>query len=282
MLDKKLSFALALFCVCLIPVTALAAAEIIAGAEAVPTCCRHEGGDIAQLHKSADRLYRQFKPKDAVTELLKILQVDENNFEALIKLARAHIDIGDLLPESGANWQERKLREYKAAQEYARKALRVDPNSTWSHFWVAAAVGSIAVVSPLSKQVDLATEIRDAVARAIVLDPKNGSAYHVYGVWHRKVAEIGGTSRMFASILYGKSLPKGSLEKSIEFLKKAVALNPTVIVSRLELARSHAALSDWPAARALLKSIAELPVQFSDDAKHKQTAAQMLEELKDR
>jgi len=168
------------------------------------------------------------------------------------------------------------------AQDYARKALRVDPNSTWSHFWIAAAVGSIAVVSPISKQVDLAPEIRDEVEKSIALDPRNGSAFHVYGVWHRKVAEIGGASRMFASMFYGKSLPKGSLEKSIEFLKKAVVLNPNMIISRLELARSYAAKSEWPAARTLLKTIPEMPVQFSDDAKNKQKAAQLLDEIKDR
>jgi Tfp pilus assembly protein PilF len=91
------------------------------------------------LHKSADRLYSQFKPKEAVVELVKILRADSNNFEALVKLARAHIDIGDLVPDNGTNWHERKLKEYTTAQDYARKALQVDPNSTWSHFWIAAA-----------------------------------------------------------------------------------------------------------------------------------------------
>jgi len=281
-LGKKLAIGLALFHLLTIGAAPTLAADIPAGDESKPGCCRREGADIAQLHRSADRLYGQFKPKEAVAELLKILHADSNNFEALVKLARAHIDIGDLMPETDADWQERKLKEYMVAQDYARKALRVDPNSTCSHFWIAAAVGSIAVVSPVSKQVDLSTEIRDAVEKSIALDPQNGSAYHVYGVWHRKVAEIGGASRMFASMLYGKSLPKGSLEKSIEFLKKAVALNPTVIVSRLELARSHAATSDWQAARAMLQSIAPLPVQFSDDAKHKKNAAQLLDEIKDR
>jgi tetratricopeptide (TPR) repeat protein len=279
---KKLRFGLVLLYLFAISATPTQAADSPASDEAKAACCRYEGADLAQLHKSADRLYSQFKPREAVAELLKILHADGNNFEALVKLARAYIDIGDLLPENGANWQERKLKEYTIAQDYARKAMRVDPNSTWSHFWIAAAVGSIAVVSPMSKQVDLSIEIRDEVEKSIALDPKNGSAYHVYGVWHRKVAEIGGASRMFASMLYGKSLPKGSLEKSIEYLKKAVALNPTVIVSRLELARSHAAKSEWPAARALLKSIPELPAQFSDDAKHKQNAAQLLEEIKER
>jgi hypothetical protein len=72
------------------------------------------------------------------------------------------------------------------------------------------------------------------------------------------------------------------LEKSIDYLKRAVALNPTVIVSRLELARSYVAKSEWPAARALLKSIPDLPIQFSDDPKNKQKAEQLLEEIKDR
>ncbi|HEX5022367.1 MAG TPA: tetratricopeptide repeat protein, partial [Candidatus Binatia bacterium] len=96
------------------------------------------------------------------------------------------------------------------------------------------------------------------------------------------VAEIGAASRAFASVLYGHSVPTGSLEKSIEFLKRAVELNPTVIVSRLELARSYIARGEWEPARALLRSISDLPIQFSDDNKHKQQAAQLLAEVSGR
>ena len=244
-------------------------------------CCRQDSADILRWHKNADRLYRQFKPREAAGELQKILQLDAGNFEALIKMARAFIDIGDQIPESGADWKERKLKEYSVAEDYAHKAVRVDASSTWGHFWVAASIGNIAMVSPLSKQLDLAVDIRDAVERAIALDPNNGLAYHVYGVWHRKVAEIGGASRMLASVVYGRSVPSASLEKSVEYLKKAVALNPRIIVSRLELARSYIATEQRPQARAMLQAIPDLPIQFSDDAKHKEKAAQLLEEIKD-
>ena len=114
-----------------------------------PSCCRHEGADVAALLKNADRVYRQFKPKEAAAELLKIIRLDGRNFEALVRLARAYIDIGDSIPEQGSTWKERKLKEYTVAEDYARKAVKVDANSTWSHFWVAASVGSIAVVSRL-------------------------------------------------------------------------------------------------------------------------------------
>jgi tetratricopeptide (TPR) repeat protein len=195
--------------------------------------CRNDSVEIAQLHKTADRLYAQFKPKEAANELLKILRADPQNFEALIKLSRAYIDLGDMIPESAPDWKERRLKDYQTAEDYARRAIKANPNSTWGHFYLGASLGLTAVVSPIARQVELAEEIRLALEKSLALDANNGFAYHAYGVWHRKIAEIGKMSRVFASVLYGRSLPQGSMEKSVEYLKKAIALNPTVIVSRL-------------------------------------------------
>jgi FimV-like protein len=249
-----------------------------------PTACPHcktDNPEIAQLLKSAERLHAQFKPKDAVIELQKVLQLHAENSDALSMLARAYIDIGDSIPEGSPDWQARRMREYKTAEDYARKAVAVNPSSTWGHFYVAWSLGNIAMVSPVEKQIDMAGEIRGATEKAIALDPQNGFAYHVYGVWHRKMAEIGKMSRMLASVLYGRSIPSGSLEKSLEYLRRAVSLNPTVIVSRLELARTYVALGNWSQARNFLRSVEEMPIRFSDDRDHKQKARQLLDEIKD-
>jgi FimV-like protein len=243
--------------------------------------CDTDNPEVAQLLKNAERLHTQFKPKEAVNELQKVLRIDARNFEALVMLARAYIDIGDSISEGSPDWQARRMKEYKIAETHARHALAVNSNSTWGHFYVAASLGNIAMVSPVEKQIDLAGEIRSATEKAIALDPQNGFAYHIYGVWHRKMAEIGKMSRVVASVLYGRSIPNGTLEKSVEYLRKAVALNPSVIVTRLELARTYVAMGNWPEARNLLKSVDELPVQFSDDRDHKQKAKQLLEEIKD-
>jgi tetratricopeptide (TPR) repeat protein len=243
--------------------------------------CVNDGSAVSQSLQRADELYASFKTKEAQGELFKVLVWDPQNAEAFSKLARVYIDFGDMIPQSSFDWQEKKLKEYRTAEAYARKAVNAEPNSTWGHFYVAVSLGSIAALSPVAKQIDLAGEIRSAVEKAIALDPKNGFAYHVYGIWHRKMAEIGKTSRLFASVVYGRSLPSGSFAKSIDYLKKAVALNPNVIASRLELARSFVAVENWSSARALLGSIRELPVQFSDDPKHKEEAEQLLEEIKE-
>jgi len=244
--------------------------------------CVNDGSPIAQSLQRVDELYASFKTKEAQSELLKVLQLDPQNSEALSKLARVHIDLGDLIPESSPDWQEKRLKEYRTAEDYARKAVKANPNSTWGHFYVAAALGNIASLSPVEKQIDLAGEIRGSIEKSISLDPGNGFAYHAYGVWHRKLAEIGKMSRMLASLFYRRAIPEGSLAKSIDYLRKAIALNPTVVVSRLELARSYVAVENWAQARTLLKTVLNLPIRFSDDAHHKQKAAQLLEEIKGR
>ena len=244
--------------------------------------CSNDGSPVSRSLQKADELYAVFNPKEALAEFLKVLDSDPQNAEALSKIARVYIDFGDVIPESTPDWEAKRLKQYQIAEQYARKAVKADPNVVWGHFYVAVSLGSMATVSPVAKQIDMAGEIRGAIEKAISLDPQNGFAYHVYGVWHRKMAEIGKMSRMLASVVYGRSIPTGSMEKSIEYLNKAVTLNPTVIASRLELARSYVAVENWPAARSFLTSIGGLPIQFSDDAKHKQKAEQLLEEIKER
>jgi len=243
--------------------------------------CVNDGSPASQSLQKADELYASFKTKEALDELLKVLQVDPQNTEALSKITRVYIDFGDGIPESSPDWQGKRLKQYQIAEDYARKALKADPDNTWGHFYVAASLGKIAMLSPISKQIDLSREIQTEVEKSIALDPENGFAYHVYGVWHRRMAEIGQMSRVAASVFLGRTVPKGSMEKSVEYLNKAVSLNPKVISHRLELAKTHIAMGNWQLARNSLKTAEELPVQFSDDRLHKAEAQQLLQEIKD-
>lgn len=244
--------------------------------------CNNDGSEVSQLLQKADALYASFKTKEALNELLKVLQLDPQNHEALSKVSRIYIDFGDMIPESGPDWQEKKLKQYFIAEEYARKAVKADPNGTWGHFYMAASLGKIALQSPVRKQIDLAIEIRFEVEKAIALDPQNGYAYHIYGVWHRKMTEIGKMSRILASVVLWRSVPRGSLEKSVEYLNKAISLNPAVISHHLELAKTYVAMGNWQLARSALKTAQELPLQFSDDPLNKREGQQLLQEINNR
>src|SRR5690242_17138739 len=142
--------------------TAVYAAQQSTGRVGCPHCI-NDGSETSNLLQQADSLYASFKTREALHALGRVLDLEPNNFEALAKSARGHIDLGDLIPDSDPNVKEKKLKEYLVAEEFARKAVKIDPHSTWGHFYVAASLGKIASQSPTSKQIDLAGEIRAEV-----------------------------------------------------------------------------------------------------------------------
>src|SRR5262245_4635342 len=127
--------------------------------------CANDGSPISRSLQKADELYAALKPKEALTEFLKVLDADPQNAEALSKIARVYIDFGDLIPESTPDWEAKRLKQYQIAEQYARKAVKADPSVVWGHFYVAVSLGSIATVSPVAKQIDLAGEIRSAIEK---------------------------------------------------------------------------------------------------------------------
>ncbi|MFQ5682283.1 MAG: tetratricopeptide repeat protein [Candidatus Binatia bacterium] len=244
--------------------------------------CEKDGSEVSQLLDKADAIYARFDSPEALKLLTRVLELDPRNYEALSKVARVYIDFGDNIPETTPDWEKKRLRQYHIAEQYARKAVKANPKGTWGHFYIAASLGKIAVLSTVPKQIDLSREIRQEVEKSIALDPQNGFAYHIYGVWQRKMAEIGKASRFLASVVLWRSVPKGTLKKSVEYLKKSLSLHPAIIASHLEIARTYMAMHEWRIARKHLKTVEQLPIQFSDDFRHKEKAQQLLQEIKDR
>ena len=240
---------------------------------------RAEGSEVAETVARAAALYDQFKSSEALVEIKKALAVAPDDPEVLVWTARTYVDVGDMIPETVAGWREKRLEQYRAAERYARRAIQADPDSTWPHFFLAVALGKVAGFSPIKQQIAMAQEIRKATDKAIALDPDNGFAYHVLGVWHRRMAEINRTERLLAQLLFLGSVPAGRLDDSVRYLKKALEYNPDIINHHLELARTYHALDKSELALQHLKMVTELPIRFSDDAIHKRRALQLLQDI---
>jgi tetratricopeptide (TPR) repeat protein len=239
--------------------------------------------EVKEAVEKAATLYRQFKTQDALKQLKRALAIDPDDPEALIWTARAYLDLGDMTPTTASDWQDKRKEYYRTAEGYAQKAMKLDPNSTWGHFYVAVAMAKIASLSSVKKQIELAYEIRKQVDKSIALDPDNGFAYHLLGVWHRRMAEIGSMKRFMALVFMQGSVPKGSMEKAVQYLKKAISYNPRVITHHLELAKTYVDLGKIKLAEKHLREVETLPVRFSDDYEHKKEAKELLEKLeKDR
>ena len=141
------------------------------------------------------------------------------------------------------------------------------------------ALAKLAEFADLKTQITMAREIRKQADRAIALDPDNGFAYHVLGVWHRRLAEINKLERLLALLFLQESVPAGHRDDSVRYLKKAIRHNPDIITHHLELAKTYQTLGKMELAREHLITVDKLPVQFSDDGLHKRNAEKLLQDL---
>ena len=124
------------------------------------------------------------------------------------------------------------------------------------------------------EKVRLSAEVKKSVEKAIELDPKNDTAYHLLGRWHRNVANLSGISKAFAKILYG-GLPPASNQEAAEYLKKATELAPDYINHQLELAITYQTMKEWPSALDELDQVDQLPAKAKQDSEYKKTALQL-------
>ena len=240
---------------------------------------RQKDRELVDAVARAAALYGQFRSSEALVEIKNALALAPDDPEVLVWTARTYIDVGDMIPETVSEWQEKRREQYRTAERYARAAVKADPGSTWPHFFLAVALGKAAEFSSIKQQIAMAREIREATDKAISLDPDNGFAYHIMGVWHRRMAEINQAERLLARLFLQGSVPPGRMNDSVRYLKKAIEHNPDIINHHLELARTYQALGKPDLARHHLKKVAELPIRFSDDAIHKRAAEKLLKDI---
>lgn len=213
---------------------------------------------------SGDAAYAAYNDQQALDHYLEALKLEPSNYEALWKTSRAYVDIADLIKAGDKESGARQMKMYTDAVNLARQAVAAQPNDTWGHFQLAAANGKRLLKLGKKDQIDASKEVRDEIEKAIALDPKNDLAYHAFGRWHRRMAEIGGAKRFFGSIVYG-SIPKGSVEESEKFLRKAIELRPGYANHYLELGRTLVARDKRDEAIQAFNKCIELPKSSSKD-----------------
>ncbi|MDI6845981.1 MAG: hypothetical protein QME28_07580 [Candidatus Saccharicenans sp.] len=221
--------------------------------------------------KLGDEHYARWEDEKALEAYLKALEIASKNYEALWKASRGYIDVADLMSGSGKEVEKKKFEMYSRAEKYAREAISVNPNDTWGHFFLSAALGKKVLMLGKKEQIDASKQVKEAIDKAIELDPKNDLAYHALGRWHRRMAEIGGAKRAIGSLIYG-SIPKGSFEESEKWLKKAVELKSDYVNHHLELGRTYAAMKKYDLAAQEFKKCLELPEASARDKQLKEEA----------
>lgn len=231
--------------------------------------------EIHTLMVKADSAYDAYDNKAALELYSKILELDEQNYEASWKLSRAYVDVG----ETFTNKEERKSYYLKGA-DHARKAVEIDSNGAKGHLYLSIAIGRVAIDAGSKEKIRLSKEIKAEVDKALAIDPNDDIAWHVLGRWHRKMATLNWVQKGFANLFLGGVPKEASVEKAAECFQKSIEINPYHINHHLELGITYQKLKQKEKAKTEFDKVIELPEADSDDAKHKKEAEKRLQKLK--
>lgn len=133
---------------------------------------------------------------------------------------------------------------FSKAQEYARKAIALDPNNAEAYFELARAQGRLAQTKNPLEQLGLAKEMKANLDKAIKLNPKLAGAYVAVGLWNATL-DAGGLKGAIA-----KSQTGANRSQVVPNFEKAIALEPDNITHRLEFANAYMLMGNKTAARA--------------------------------
>ncbi len=230
---------------------------------------------------TADSLYDALKPAEALALYEDALRRDSVSYDLLWKAGRAAVDVAKLLEEDSRARQARDSL-YGLARGYAEAAVRADSMGSEGHFVLALALGRLSRTKGGRDRVRYGRLIYDEAALALALPGRHDGAEHILGAWHAEVERLSSLSRFFARTFFGAGfLSRASWDSAVVHLEAAVALRPTYIYHRLELARVYVDLGRYGDAEAQLAAVAPLP-PTSDvlDQKYKREAADLLAEVR--
>jgi Plant specific mitochondrial import receptor subunit TOM20. len=222
-----------------------------------------------------DKDYIALNATDALAHYQQALASDPRNFDALWKASRSAVDIGSYSPDNA-----KQSALFTSAEQYARRAIAINPASPEGHFALARALGKTALAQSPRARVKYATSIRAEALECLKYDATYGGCLHVMGMWNAEVMRLNGFTRMIAkNFLGGQVFGSASWANAVSYMQKSVAADPDRIVHHLDLAGIYRDTGDKTRARAELETVLRLPVTDVNDPHYKEEARAQLGSL---
>src|SRR4029450_10838322 len=147
---------------------------------------------------------RKFQTNDALPLYLAAEKLEPNNSHILVRIARQYRYV-----LSGESSKQDKLRLGHIALDYSVRAAAAGARDAEAQLAPAITLGKMLPYLPTKQQVAHSPRSKESVDKALALDPRNDTAWHVLGRWHRVLADVSLVKRYLAEMIYG-SLTQGS------------------------------------------------------------------------
>jgi tetratricopeptide (TPR) repeat protein len=199
----------------------------------------------------------------AIEGYQKALVLDEMCTEAYWKIAQATLWIGLTSDDD-----KKKLRIYRDAIEYCKMAVAIDDDCIEAHFWLGVMYGLFGEVKGILQGLHVIEPVKREMNWVISRDEKwnSAGAHRVLGRLYFRVPGIKG----------------GDNQKSIEHLKKAVAMAPDLLDNHVFLAETYMDEGRYEEARRHLNRVVKAknhPVWGPESELSRKNARNLLKQL---
>jgi tetratricopeptide (TPR) repeat protein len=234
------------------------------------TCSAIRAGPADELIKKGDDFDLKLQAAEALNFYLAAEKLEPKSASLLLRIARQYRHL-----MVDATTREEKLRLGGVGLDYALRASVLAPNDSEAQLSPAISYGKMV---PLQEQTESARRIKDAVDKAIKLDPDNDLAWDVLGRWNKVLADLNGLKRVVGSLLYGE-LPTGSNAEAVSCFQKAIEINPNRLMHYIELGQTYAQMGKATDARRLIAKGLAMPDIEKDDPEIKRRGRETLAKL---
>lgn len=224
--------------------------------------------DVSQYITEGDAANNKFDNKKALELYEKALAENPSDYEALWRVAREYVNMGDLLPK------DQQLAEYQKAKTYADRAVQANPKGSMGYTQVAVALGKIALFKGVFQSIDLVKKVKEDCDKAIQLNSSNDLAYFVLARTNQKVSEKPAFFRFFLGLGWASD------KKAEELYRKAISLAPNSVMYNWYYAKLLEQTGKYEQSRAILAKIPDMPVTYQEDPTYKQDAQELLAKIK--
>ena len=227
----------------------------------------------AELILKGDAFDRIFKATEALQFYLPAEKLEPKNVRLLVRIARQY---RHLMTDSPS--VEMKLVLGSVALAYSQRAAALAPNDSEAQLAPAITYGKMLPLQGKKEQLAASALIKLSADNALRIDPRNDTAWHILGRWHRAVADVGALKHAFGSLIYGK-LPSSTNEAAVACFEKAIAINPARLMHYIELGRTYAQMGKKDDARRFLTKGLAMPDVEKDDPETKKHGREDLKKL---
>lgn len=230
------------------------------------------GQGVLEHIAMGDREYNALEAAAALGHYEQAIAADAGNYEALWKASRSAVDVGSYISDA-----TRRTKLFASAEQYARKAVAVNPADAEGHFAVARALGKTALTRSPQGRVKYGTEVRAHALECLERSARHPGCLHVMGAWNAEVMRLNGFTRMIAkNLLGGRVFGSASWKEAVRYMEEAVAADPERVIHRVEMGEIYKDVGDKAKARVAFEAALRLPETDVNDRNYKAQARRAL------